>query len=188
MGAFSISSTLLRKVLKATNEPMEACVSLVLQPLVLLKNTTQAITSIAVHPATPDYFATTSRDHTTRIYDLRLPAVLPVHPHTRNARGRKEYNPNPHWPPGKKPSLAGAAHGLRLHPNEIEGFGPGRCVAVLMGGRSGGHNAAVLHAVSRTTSRSFLNNELNGIQAFHPSFPLIATCGVRNSISFLRFG
>ncbi|KAF5312570.1 hypothetical protein D9619_003501 [Psilocybe cf. subviscida] len=128
-----------------------------------------AITSIAVHPATPDYFATTSRDHTTRIYDLRLPAVLPVHPHTRNARGRKEYNPNPHWPPGKNPSLAGAAHGLRLHPNEIEGFGPGRCVAVLMGGRSGGHNAAVLHA------------------AFHPSFPLIATCGMDRAVKIWPF-
>lgn len=52
---------------------------------------------------------------------------------------------NPHWPPGTKPSLAGAAHGL--HMTEPEGTGCGRCVAVLSGGRSGGHLAAVLGAV-----------------------------------------
>lgn len=52
---------------------------------------------------------------------------------------------NPHWPPTTTPSLAGAAHGL--HMTETEGSGVGRCVAVLMGGRSGGHQAAVLSAV-----------------------------------------
>jgi polycomb protein EED len=31
---------------------------------------------------------------------------------------------------------------------EVEGIGTGRCIAVLMGGRSGGHQAAVLGAVS----------------------------------------
>jgi len=50
-----------------------------------------------------------------------------------------------HWPPGTGPSLAGAAHGL--HMTEPEGTGFGRCVAVLAGGRSGGHMAAVLGAV-----------------------------------------
>jgi polycomb protein EED len=89
------------------------------------------ITSIIVHPVHPYLFCSTSRDFTTRIYDLLLePQQAPN---------------NPHWPPGSGPSLAGAAHGL--HMTEPEGEGIGRCVAVLSGGRSGGHLAAVLGAV-----------------------------------------
>ncbi|GLB36097.1 putative WD domain, G-beta repeat [Lyophyllum shimeji] len=103
-----------------------------------------AITSIVVHPINANLFCTTSRDYTTRIYDLRLP------PH--------QFPNNPCWPPGTSPSLAGAAHGL--HMTEVEGKGIGRCIIVLMGGRSGGHQAAVLGA------------------AFHPDFPIIATCGL----------
>ncbi|KZT30641.1 WD40 repeat-like protein [Neolentinus lepideus HHB14362 ss-1] len=103
-----------------------------------------AITSIAVHPVHPYIFCTTSRDFTTRIYDLtQAPAQYPT---------------NPHWPPSKEPSLAGAAYGLQM--SEPEGQGIGRCVAVLAGGRSGGHMAAVLSA------------------SFHPVLPLIATCGM----------
>lgn len=52
---------------------------------------------------------------------------------------------NPHWPPSTLPSLGGAPHGLQS--SEPEGVGIGRCVAVLCGGPSGGHNAAVLNAV-----------------------------------------
>ncbi|KAG6885586.1 hypothetical protein C0993_012588 [Termitomyces sp. T159_Od127] len=55
---------------------------------------------------------------------------------------------NPRWPPGKGNSLAGAAHGLHMTEIEGEGNGIGRCIIVLMGGRSGGHQAAVLSAVS----------------------------------------
>lgn len=107
-----------------------------------------AITSINVHPVNPHLFCTTSRDHSTRIYDLTLsPQQLPN---------------NTHWPPSTKPSLAGAAHGL--HMTEAEGNGIGRCVVVLMGGRSGGHQAAVLGA------------------AFHPELPLIATCGLDRAV------
>lgn len=96
---------------------------------------TQAITSIAVHPLAPEFFATTSRDFSTRIYNLSYPPV-------------KVPN-NPHWPPAPKgqQSFAGPAHGLHL--NIKEGSGLGRCIIVLMGGRSGGHNAAVLGAVCR---------------------------------------
>ena len=51
-------------------------------------------------------------------------------------------------------SFAGAPHGLHLRPSEREdeGNGLGRCIAVLMGGRSGGHNAAVLGAVGDSLS------------------------------------
>lgn len=52
---------------------------------------------------------------------------------------------NPHWPPSSRESRAGAAHGLHL--TEAEGSGIGRCIIILMGGRSGGHQAAVLGAV-----------------------------------------
>ncbi|RDB28613.1 Polycomb group protein FIE1 [Hypsizygus marmoreus] len=105
-----------------------------------------AITSIAVHPITVNLFCTTSRDYSTRIYDLRLkPQQL-------------QSNYNPPWPPGTEASRAGAAHGL--HMTESEGSGIGRCIIVLMGGRSGGHQAAVLGA------------------AFHSHLPIIATCGL----------
>ncbi|KAF8078681.1 WD40-repeat-containing domain protein [Lyophyllum atratum] len=103
-----------------------------------------AITSIAVHPTNTNLFCTTSRDYSTRIYDLQL-------------RPQQD-TVNPCWPPGTASSLAGAAHGL--HMTEIEGKGIGRCIIVLMGGRSGGHQAAVLGA------------------AFHADFPIIATCGL----------
>lgn len=95
----------------------------------------QAITSLAVHPSVPNLFCSTSRDHSARIYDLTLTPHL----------GRKDRQVNTHWPPGTLPSRAGAPHGL--HMNEPEGNGIGRCIVVLMGVRSGGHAAAVLHAV-----------------------------------------
>ena len=41
--------------------------------------------------------------------------------------------------------MAGPAHGLHMY--ESEGEGLGRCMFVLMGGRSGGHQAAVLASV-----------------------------------------
>ena len=41
--------------------------------------------------------------------------------------------------------MAGPAHGLHMY--ESEGEGLGRCMYVLMGGRSGGHQAAVLASV-----------------------------------------
>ncbi|KAL9715888.1 hypothetical protein Ac2012v2_000331 [Leucoagaricus gongylophorus] len=111
-----------------------------------------AITSLAVHPVVPNLFCSTSRDHTTRIYDLTLT------PH----RGFKDRDVNPHWPPSTLPSRAGAPHGL--HMNEIEGEGIGRCIIVLLGGRAGGHQAAVLNA------------------SFHSSYPMIATCGIDRCI------
>ena len=42
--------------------------------------------------------------------------------------------------------MAGPAHGLHMY--ESEGEGLGRCMFVLMGGRSGGHQAAVLASVN----------------------------------------
>lgn len=100
----------------------------------------QEITSIAVHHTHPYMFLTTSRDQTVRLYDLRFrPRQLPN---------------NMYWPLSKHASLAGAGFGL--HMNDSEGEGYGRCLAVLVGGRSGGHQAAVLHAVRghyNTTNR-----------------------------------
>ncbi|KAH7929326.1 WD40 repeat-like protein [Leucogyrophana mollusca] len=110
------------------------------------------ITSIAVHPFFVHLLCTTSRDFSTRIYDLtQSPCQTPN---------------NLHWPPSKAPSLGGAPHGLQA--SEPEGIGIGRCVAVLVGGPSGGHNAAVLGA------------------AFHPMYPLIATCGLDRAVKIWR--
>ncbi|KAJ3937747.1 MAG: WD40-repeat-containing domain protein [Lentinula lateritia] len=106
------------------------------------------ITSIAVHPRAAHIFCTTSRDFTSRLYDLtRRPQLKPN---------------NPPWPPSLQPSLAGAAHGLDM--SFEEGNGIGRCVLILMGGRSGGHQAEVFGA------------------AFHDSYPIIATCGMDRTI------
>ncbi|KAG7450573.1 WD40 repeat-like protein [Guyanagaster necrorhizus] len=103
------------------------------------------ITSVAVHPKLPHLFCTTSRDFSTRVYDLTLKP--------------KQRPSNPHWPPNKQPSLAGPAHGLDMSQAEGPADGIGRCVLVLMGGRSGGHQGEVLGA------------------DFHPRQPLLATCG-----------
>lgn len=111
------------------------------------------ITSIVVHPTHPYLFCTTSRDFTIRIYDL-----------TASPRQGPD---NPCWPPSKAPSLGGAPHGLQA--SEPEGMGVGRCVSVLCGGPSGGHQAAVLSA------------------AFHPTHPLIATCGLDRAVKIWRF-
>ncbi|KAH8120148.1 WD40 repeat-like protein [Phellopilus nigrolimitatus] len=59
---------------------------------------------------------------------------------------------NPSWPGKTKMSLAGPAFGLRA--NDGEGIGYGRCVAVLAGGHP----------------------------AFHPTFPLVATCGMDHAV------
>ncbi|KAF8898804.1 hypothetical protein BD779DRAFT_39049 [Infundibulicybe gibba] len=107
-----------------------------------------AITSVAVHPVMLNIFCTTSRDFSTRIYDLSL--------------SPQQDPQNSHWPPGQQRSLAGAAHGF--HMTEPEGNGIGRCIIVLMGGRSGGHQAAVLGA------------------AFHPVLPVVATCGLDRNV------
>ncbi|KAM5531688.1 hypothetical protein V8D89_014608 [Ganoderma adspersum] len=90
------------------------------------------ITSLSVHPSSPELFCSTSRDFTARIYDLTLPPVQRPN--------------NPRWFPNQGSSLAGPAHGL--HMCEPEGEGIGRAVAVMVGGRSGGHAGAVLCSVS----------------------------------------
>lgn len=111
------------------------------------------ITSIVIHPTHPYLFCTTSRDFTTRIYDLSL--------------SPQQGPGNPCWPPSKTPSLGGAPHGLQA--SEPEGMGVGRCISVLCGGMSGGHEAAVLSA------------------AFHPTHPLIATCGLDRVVKIWSF-
>lgn len=116
----------------------------------------QAITCIAVHPTNPHLICTTSRDYSTRIYNLNLDADIPVPSSVaKTTKTKDEKVDNPVWPPNQKPSLAGAAHGLRLPISEQEGMGKGRCICVLMGGRSGGHQAAVLAAVSSKKPKIF---------------------------------
>ncbi|KAI9512920.1 WD40-repeat-containing domain protein [Russula earlei] len=113
-----------------------------------------SISSIAVHPQTPSHICTTSSDQTARIYDLdRSPD--PKFPQV-----------NPFLVPGTGPSMAGAPHGIRSA--EEEEWTKGLCIAILVGGRSGGHLAAVTCA------------------AFHPTFPLIATGGMDRVVKIWR--
>ncbi|KAF9496143.1 hypothetical protein BDN71DRAFT_1446572 [Pleurotus eryngii] len=109
----------------------------------LLRGHGGTITSIAVHLTSPHIFCTTSKDFTTRIYDLTRSATEP--------------STNLHWAPDPRPSGAGLPFGLRAV--EPEGHDQGLCTTVLVGGKSGGHRAAVLGA------------------AFHPVLPVLATCG-----------
>ncbi|KAJ7783729.1 hypothetical protein DFH07DRAFT_788908 [Mycena maculata] len=110
------------------------------------------ITSIAVHPNSPNIFATTSADFTTRVYDLDFEVQKNIE--------------NPVWPPWTGPSHASAAHGT--DGSDAEGSGLGRCIQILVGGRSGGHNWDVSGA------------------AFHPRLPLIATCGADRHVKIWR--
>ncbi|KAJ6515097.1 WD40-repeat-containing domain protein [Mycena vitilis] len=111
------------------------------------------ITSIAVHPTSPNIFATTSSDFTTRIYNLDLKVL-------------DESVENPAWPPWDGPSHGSAAHGT--DGSDSTGTGYGRCVQILVGGRSGGHSWDVLGA------------------AFHRNLPLIATCGADRYVKIWR--
>lgn len=85
-----------------------------------------------MHPLDPSTLCSTSYDQTARIYNLER--EVPTHP------------VNPKWPGSKKQSMAGPPFGLRGQ--DGEGFGFGSWVAVLAGGPSGGHQAAVLGAAS----------------------------------------
>ncbi|KAF8213103.1 WD40-repeat-containing domain protein [Mycena galopus ATCC 62051] len=89
------------------------------------------ITSIAVHPTSPNVFATTSSDFTTRIYNLDNKAV-------------SEIPENPTWSPWSGPSGGSAAHGT--DGSDSTGSGLSRCFQLLVGGRSGGNSWDVLGA------------------------------------------
>ena len=137
-------------------------------PDLSIYNRNQMIYTIAVHPREPHLFCSTSRDFTTRIWNI----------HMKAANDRTDLNSNPIWSPRESyPSRAGAPHGLRA--SEPEGFNPqapdsgkskkgkankpapiGRCVKVLVGSRAAGHQQAVLCA------------------AWHPAVPALATGGV----------
>ncbi|KAL0951268.1 hypothetical protein HGRIS_007982 [Hohenbuehelia grisea] len=106
------------------------------------------ITSISVHPRKPSIFCTTSRDHSTRICEL--------------SELKQQSPENDTFPPQYTKVLGSSAMGFQT--NEPESKGLGRCVRILVGGRSGGHKAAVMHA------------------AFHPDFPLIATAGLDRTV------
>ncbi|KAJ7024344.1 hypothetical protein C8F04DRAFT_1302506 [Mycena alexandri] len=112
------------------------------------------ITSVAVHPTSPNFFATTSSDFTTRIYNLDLQVLV--------------NHANPNWPPWKGGSEASAAHGTDGSDAKGPEYGIGRCVQLLVGGRSGGHAWDVLSA------------------AFHPRLPLLATCGADRCVKIWR--
>ncbi|EJD04130.1 WD40 repeat-like protein [Fomitiporia mediterranea MF3/22] len=110
------------------------------------------ITSLAVHPVDPSILASTSYDHTCRIYDI-----------TKRVEHKID---NPRWPGKYKMAMAGAPLGVRA--NEPEGVDYGRCTAILTGETSGSHPAPVLGA------------------AFHPRYPIIATCGMDRAVKLWR--
>ena len=89
--------------------------------------------------------ASVSDDWSCRIYTLVETAVNPV-----------ELYDNPCWLQNanqRTAANAGPAFGLRYI--EPEGFGYGRCIAVLGGGPHTGHIAPITHAVMKAVSISY---------------------------------
>jgi len=105
------------------------------------------ITSLGVHLRHPHLVYTTSRDCTSRIYDFRVTREL----WTGTGQVRRD------------------AFGMLIDDAESD-CALGRCVVILTGGRSGGHEAAVLGA------------------DFHSSLPLIATCGMDHAVRIWHLG
>lgn len=83
------------------------------------------VTAVGVHYLQPHLVFSTSRDCTTRVYDFRIKAESPQDPFTKVVKD---------------------PFGRRIDNDEGDSV-LGRCVAVLAGGRSGGHEASVLGAV-----------------------------------------
>ena len=87
----------------------------------------QDITSLGTHRTHPHLVYSTSRDFTTRIYDFRIQTGKAPDPFTRICKD---------------------PFGRRIDGGEEGNCVLGRCVVILTGGRSGGHEAGVLGAVS----------------------------------------
>lgn len=85
-------------------------------------------------------------------------------------------------------SHVASSHGSRaaagIHASSPEGNGPGLCTIILAGGRSGGHQAAVMCAVRHQNLDCPLAADPPNYKAFHPTLPLIATGGVGLSQSW----
>ncbi|KAG8886185.1 hypothetical protein FRB97_007223 [Tulasnella sp. 331] len=142
------------------------------------------IHSLAVHPANPFIFASTSRDMSIRIYSLALSAssnlteatwpitsttyIAPRHGSCCRGKGRKGSAPSASAEPTTGPINMGTPHGGSVP--DGEGSGIGKCFVVLRGHSSygGGHQASVLDA------------------SFHATRNFIATCGVDNSVKIWR--
>jgi hypothetical protein len=116
------------------------------------------ITSIKVLPHFPHLACTTSRDYSTRFYDLSIDArfVLPDLP--RPPQGSDHFC----GPPFGMPAHPKDGPGVGELPAEVEGVGKGKCIGVLWGPiagreeipggalrrtRIGGHYGSVLAAV-----------------------------------------
>ena len=94
--------------------------------------------------------ASVSDDWSCRIYTLAEIAVNPV----------EQYD-NPSWPQNTNQDTmanAGPAFGLRYI--EPEGFGYGRCIAVLVGGPYTGHIAPITYAVNKGCFRFLTRTQL----------------------------
>ncbi|KAH7104786.1 WD40-repeat-containing domain protein [Auriculariales sp. MPI-PUGE-AT-0066] len=141
------------------------------------------ITSVVVFPQYPHQACTTSRDYSTRFYNLSFGAryILPDLP--RPPQGSDHFCGPPFGMPARAREDSSDSPGEL--PPDVEGVGNGKCMGVLWGPiagreelpggrlrrtRIGGHNGSVLSA------------------DFHPMWRnLIATCGVDNAVKIWRF-
>lgn len=137
------------------------------------------ITALAVHPIYPQYVCSTSRDYTTRFYDLTRDSRYMIPDPQRPVRGSDHYG----GPPFGMQVRTAEVDGVGELPPGIEGFGFGKCVGVLWGFiagvevvnkeevqrmRGGGHHMAVLNV------------------DFHPTRDLMVTCGLDHNIKIWR--
>jgi len=82
-------------------------------------------------------------------------------------------------------SFHGSRAAAGIHASSPEGNGPGLCTIILAGGRSGGHQAAVMCAVRHCELRLALRS-LTGVTGF-PSYPASDSYRWRLSRSNLKF-
>lgn len=130
------------------------------------------INALAVHPTDPRILASASSDFSVRLYDLTEPVPDPPDLNLLiEDPGPSEQHP---W--------GAPAFGMRAY--EKEGDGRGCCFAVLVGQQSGGHLGGVLGVVSVLFFLLFFYVYEFGFgrscfnEAFHPTLPMIVTCGV----------
>ncbi|KZV87082.1 WD40 repeat-like protein [Exidia glandulosa HHB12029] len=138
------------------------------------------ITSLRTHPTYPQFICSTSRDFSTRFYDLQCDARFMFR--------------DPPPPPRGYDYLGGTPFGMQSRsaaqdpksdelPANVEGFGYGKCLGVLWGPIAGAE-----HLPDREVLRTRHGGHSMAVFSadFHETRSLIATCGLDQCVKIWR--